>query len=106
MGCGTFGATARGTAQLFVDSELVAENLTRQRAGDSLFESGTVEERGPAELKAGREQRIIVRFGSSTTANYEMPVGAALIDGGEHIVGAFRRIDDAEEIGKAVDSAR
>lgn len=101
-----FGIMVRGTAQLFVDSELIVDNLTTQRAGDSFFGSGTVEERGSAELKAGREHKIVVQFGSSTTSNYEIPEGVAPIDGGGLSVGAFKRVDPQAEIDRAVTLAR
>ncbi|OCL05416.1 glycoside hydrolase family 3 protein [Glonium stellatum] len=100
-----FGLTVRGTAQLFVDGELIVDNLTHQRSGNSFFGSGTVEERGSINLKAGRRHNFLVRFGSAPTSNYKTPSGVAPLNGGVNF-GGFPRIDPEIEIQRAVKLAR
>ncbi|KAG6332919.1 hypothetical protein ID866_6172 [Astraeus odoratus] len=57
-----FGLTVAGRAKLFVDGKLVIDNWTRQRRGESFFNSGSKEERGRAELKAGIAHTIFVEY--------------------------------------------
>lgn len=48
--------------QLYVDGNLVIDNWTRQRRGDSFFNAGTKEERGVYKLKANTKHAILVEF--------------------------------------------
>lgn len=48
--------------QLFVDGKLVIDNWTRQRRGESFFNSGSQEEKGRVDLKAGVMYNILVEF--------------------------------------------
>ncbi|KAF9235301.1 glycoside hydrolase family 3 protein [Melanogaster broomeanus] len=57
-----FGLTVSGRAKLFVDGKLVIDNWTRQRRGESFFNSGSEEERGRVVLKAGVKHNILVEF--------------------------------------------
>ncbi|KAH7919491.1 glycoside hydrolase family 3 protein [Leucogyrophana mollusca] len=57
-----FGLTVAGRAKLFVDGKLVIDNWTRQRRGESFFNSGTLEEKGTVELKANTKHNILVEF--------------------------------------------
>ncbi|KAJ2929628.1 hypothetical protein H1R20_g7478, partial [Candolleomyces eurysporus] len=57
-----FGLTAAGRAKLYVDGNLVIDNWTRQRRGDSFFGVGTVEETGIYDLVAGKEHEVYVEF--------------------------------------------
>lgn len=101
-----FGLAVHGTAQLFIDGELVVDNLTHQRSGNSFFGSGTVEERGSIDLKAGRRYNFLVRFGSAPTSNYKMPSGVAPLNGGGLNFGGSPRINPKAEIQKAVKLAK
>ncbi|KAF2500914.1 putative beta-glucosidase I [Lophium mytilinum] len=105
-GAWEFGIAVRGTAQLFVDGKLVVDNLTCQRRGDSFFGSGTVEERGSIELKAGKKYRILVQFGSAPTSNYKLAAGVAPMNGGGINFGGFQKIDPEVELQKAVELAK
>lgn len=100
-----FGVAVCGTAQLFVDGQLVVDNTKDQVSGDSFFGSGTVEVIGQATLKAGKEYKLAVQFGSSATSTLR-PDGASLMTGGGVRIGAARRTDAIEEIAKAVDLAK
>ncbi|KAF8839076.1 glycoside hydrolase family 3 protein [Paxillus ammoniavirescens] len=57
-----FGLTVSGRAKLFVDGKLVIDNWTRQRRGESFFNSGSQEEKGRIDLKAGVKHNILVEF--------------------------------------------
>lgn len=48
--------------QLFVDGQLIIDNWTRQRRGESFFNSGTLEEKGIFTLKADTKHEILVEF--------------------------------------------
>ncbi|KAJ3505186.1 hypothetical protein NMY22_g17672 [Coprinellus aureogranulatus] len=58
-----FGLTAAGRAKLYVDGNLVIDNWTRQKRGDSFFGVGSVEEKGVYDLIGGKEHEIFVDNG-------------------------------------------
>ncbi|KAK6457491.1 beta-glucosidase [Scheffersomyces xylosifermentans] len=63
-----FGASCLGTAQIFVDGKLVADNKTKQTKGDAFFLGlGTREERGTIFLEKGKKYHVVCEFGSSPT---------------------------------------
>ncbi|TEB18147.1 hypothetical protein FA13DRAFT_1746415 [Coprinellus micaceus] len=57
-----FGLTTAGRAKLYVDGNLVIDNWTRQRRGDSFFGTGTVEETGVYDLVGGKEHEVYVEY--------------------------------------------
>lgn len=101
-----FGLLVCGTAQLFIDGQLIVDNKTKQRRGESFFGAGTAEEIGSAVLEAGREHNLLVQFGSSETARYKATLGAAPVPGGGVIIGGARRTNLEEELDKAVRLAK
>ncbi|ABN65244.1 beta-glucosidase [Scheffersomyces stipitis CBS 6054] len=98
-----FGASCLGTAQLFVDDELVVDNKTKQVKGDAFFLGlGTREERGVKKLEKGKKYNIRVEFGSSPT----FTLNKAALEGGGVFFG-IRMISTAEAaIAKAVAVAK
>jgi beta-glucosidase len=52
----------RACVQLFVDDQLVIDNWTRQRRGQSFFGSGSIEERGRVQLRAGHAARLRIEY--------------------------------------------
>lgn len=101
-----FGLLVCGTAQLFIDGQLIVDNKTKQRRGQSFFGAGTVEEIGSINLETGRSYNLLVRFGSSATASYSLSLGAAPVPGGGVSIGGAKRTDPKEELEKAVQLAR
>ncbi|KAF2086366.1 glycoside hydrolase family 3 protein [Saccharata proteae CBS 121410] len=101
----TFGLTVCGTAKLFVDGELVVDNEINQRQGDAFFGSGTVEEKGSMQVKAGKTYNILVHFGSSTTSKMKVK-GATVMAGGGLRLGGARDTEPRAEIAKAVEVAK
>lgn len=66
-----FGLTVFGTADLFINDELVLDNSTVQRQGDNFFGRGTEEERITYEFQQDTVYHLRVEFGSSATAKIE-----------------------------------
>jgi len=100
-----FGLMVLGTAKLYVDGELVVDNQTKQRLGDSFFGAGTVEEIGSIELKAGRTYKILVQFGTAPTSTVMTPE-AMMMGAGGLTIGGARKINPEKEIEKAVQLAK
>lgn len=100
-----FGVTVSGTAQLFIDGELVVDNTKNQTAGSSFFGAGTIEERGSKELKAGTPHQVVFQFGSYKTSKLSAG-GNAVFGYGGFKFGGCRRIDHGESIAQAVAAAK
>ncbi|RCK67058.1 putative beta-glucosidase I [Candida viswanathii] len=99
-----FGVTVVGTAQLFIDGELVVDNKTKQTKGESFFNCGTIEERGTRKLTKGKTYKITVEFGSAPT--YTLGGRGAEYFGGGINLGMAKVIDDKDEIAHAVEIAK
>ncbi|KAH8893200.1 Cel3c putative beta-glucosidase [Thozetella sp. PMI_491] len=91
-----------GTAQLFVNGQLVVDNATKQRAGDAFFGSATVEEKGTIEVKAGETYNIKVEFGSAKTSK----LAGSSFGSGALRIGAAKVINPEEEIAAAAALAK
>lgn len=100
-----FSLSVAGTAKLYVDSELVVDNATKQVPGDSFFGSGTREEIGTIKLEADKTYRVHVDFATLPTITFRSPGATAFGPGGIRI-GLERKIDDAVELQRAVDLAK
>ncbi|KAG8986365.1 hypothetical protein FRB90_004056 [Tulasnella sp. 427] len=57
-----FGLIVAGRARFYLDGNLVIDNWTWQRRGEAFFMTGTEEERGVVNLKAGVEHEVYVEF--------------------------------------------
>lgn len=101
-----FGLTVFGTAKLYIDDELLIDNETRQRAGGSFFNVGTVEETGIKSVTAGQIYKIKVLFASGVTSKLVNQDGVVSFGGGGIRIGGARRITAEEEIVKAVELAK
>lgn len=106
-----FGLSVAGQAKLYVNGNLVIDNWTRQRRGDSFFGSGTIEERGTYPLKADEKHDIFVDFcnvrGPADGDEDEVVMdmfpgvhlgGAEVIDPDETIVQAVELAKDADVV--------
>ena len=58
---------------MYIDDELVVSNVKNQRSGPSFLGSGTLEETGAKELKAGAPYRILIKWGSAKTSKLKAP---------------------------------
>lgn len=100
-----FGLSVHGTGELFIDGELAVSNVEDQRLGSSFLGCGTVEETGRMSLEAGREYRVLVRFGCSATSKVKASGTVDFGQGGVRFSGC-PRIDPAAAIQEAVDLAK
>ena len=100
-----FSCSVAGTAMIYVDGELVVDNKTKQRPGDSFFGIGTVEEIGSISLEAGREYNVHVEFGTMPTLTYKKDGVTAFGAGGVRL-GCYRKISFETEVARAVALAK
>ncbi|KFZ23139.1 hypothetical protein V502_02383 [Pseudogymnoascus sp. VKM F-4520 (FW-2644)] len=95
-----FGLTVCGTANLYVNDELVIENTTDQRPGDAFFKKGTAEKVCQLSMEVGKSYKLRIEFGSSNTSKL-MQVGVVSFGGGGARLGACPCIDIDDNIAKA-----
>lgn len=100
-----FSCSVAGTAKIFVDGELVVDNMTKQRPGDSFFGSGTEEEIGSIHLEAGKTYNVHVEFGTLPTITFKRDGVTAFGAGGLRI-GCYRKVDNQVELERAVKLAK
>ena len=100
-----FGLCVSGTAKFFIDSELIVDNTTNQKPGDTYFGSGTIEEVGSKDLKAGTTYDVHLQFGSALTSSMRRN-GVTTLPGGGVRLGCARSLSPSVEIQQAVDIAR
>ncbi|KAL4955337.1 glycosyl hydrolase family 3 N terminal domain-containing protein [Aspergillus filifer] len=99
-----FGLTVFGTANLYIDDELIIDNTTNQTKGTAFFGKGTIEEKGSKELVAGQTYIIRIEFGSGNTTTMKT-TGMVNFGGGAANLGASLRMDPQEMINRAVKAA-
>ncbi|KAI1806121.1 glycoside hydrolase family 3 protein [Daldinia bambusicola] len=99
-----FGVVVSGSANLYINGELIVDNTTEQKLGDAFFGSATVEVKGFYKLEKGKTYNFKVTFGSSPTS--KLGGGAVLLNGGALRVGGCKVIDSKAEIAHAVELAR
>ncbi|KAL2814483.1 hypothetical protein BJX63DRAFT_420819 [Aspergillus granulosus] len=99
-----FGLTVFGTANLYIDDELIIDNTTNQTKGTAFFGKGTVEETGSKELVAGQRYEIRIEFGSANTTTMKT-TGMVNFGGGAANLGASLRMDPEEMVERAVKAA-
>ncbi|OTB02776.1 glycoside hydrolase family 3 protein [Hypoxylon sp. CI-4A] len=99
-----FGVVVSGSANLYINDELVVDNTKKQTLGDAFFGSATVEEKGTYKLEKGKTYNFKVTFGSSPTS--KLGGNAVLLSGGALRVGGCKIIDPKAEIAHAVELAR
>jgi beta-glucosidase len=96
-----FGLTVFGTATLFIDDEMVIDNITRQTRGTAFFGKGTVQEVGSKQLTAGQTYKIRIEFGSANTSPMKA-IGVVHFGGGAAHLGACLHMDPEEMVANAV----
>ncbi|KAI3545279.1 glycoside hydrolase family 3 [Colletotrichum abscissum] len=101
-----FGLTVHGTANLYIDGELVIDNETVQRGGGSFFNVGTVEETGTKALVAGQTYNITVKFASGAASKVKDADGVVSFGGGGVRIGGVEVRDADEEIHRAAELAK
>ncbi|GEQ67195.1 hypothetical protein JCM33374_g859 [Metschnikowia sp. JCM 33374] len=100
------GCSCLGTAQMFLDGELVVDNKTSQVAGDAFFLGmGTREERTCVNLKKGSRYHLKVEFGTRPTSklvNEYQEVGGVFF-GMDPVATDQQALDQAVELAKRAD---
>ncbi|KAL4810909.1 glycosyl hydrolase family 3 N terminal domain-containing protein [Aspergillus unguis] len=99
-----FGLSVFGTANLYIDDELVIDNTSHQTKGTAFFGKGTIEEIGSKSLVAGQVYKIRLEFGSANTTTMKT-TGMVNFGGGAANLGAALRLDAEEMIERAVKAA-
>lgn len=100
-----FGLTVFGTANLYLDEELLIDNTAEQTRGTAFFGKGTTEKMASKELIKGVGYALRVEFGSANTTTMQM-VGVVNFGGGAVHLGACLMMDPEEMVGRAVAAAR
>ncbi|KAJ4113972.1 hypothetical protein NW760_000864 [Fusarium oxysporum] len=89
-----FGLGVEGTGRLFTDDALLISNIENQKPGETLFGSGTVEEKGSMELVAGQDYEVRVEWAVSKQANCHLLVPR---------IDPAQAIEEAAQVAKSVD---
>lgn len=92
-----FGLIAAGRAKLFVDGKLVIDNWTKQRRGEAFFGSGSVEETGVYQLKAGVAHDILVHF-CNVRAPADTDPNEAIMDSNPGVRLGGAEVQDTDEL--------
>jgi len=99
-----FGLTVCGTANFYIDDELIIDDTTIQRPGTSFFGKGTAEEFGTKNIIAGKVYRLRIDFGSAATSTIKN-LGVVSFGGGGARLGACPILDVKESIERAAKAA-
>ncbi|KAE8153374.1 glycoside hydrolase superfamily [Aspergillus avenaceus] len=99
-----FGLCVHGTGKLYVDGNLLINNVDVQTPGPSFLGNGTVEERGTLELTAGQTYRIHVQWGCAKTSKFKVP-GVVDFGHGGFRFGVCKQLLPEEGIEQAVELA-
>jgi beta-glucosidase len=99
-----FGLSVFGTADLYIDNELVIENTTHQTRGTAFFGKGTTEKVATRRMVAGSTYKLRLEFGSANTTKMET-TGVVNFGGGAVHLGACLKVDPQEMIARAVKAA-
>ncbi|KAL2208837.1 glycoside hydrolase family 3 protein [Sarocladium strictum] len=100
-----FGLTVFGTANLYVDDQLVVNNTTNQRKGTAFFGKGTVEEVGEIQMEEGKTYKLRIEFGSANTTTMET-IGMVNFGGGAVHLGAILKMDPEQMVLQAIEAAK
>jgi beta-glucosidase len=100
-----FGLTVFGTANLYINDELIINNTTDQRKGTAFFRKGTVEEVGTVEMEEGKTYKLRIEFGSANTTTMET-IGMVNFGGGAVHLGAILKMDPEQMVLQAIKAAK
>jgi beta-glucosidase len=99
-----FGVSVYGTANIFVDNNLVVDNSTKQIQGTTFFGSGSIEEKGTISVNKGQKYHIVVEFASGVTS--KLRTEGVVVFGGGVRLGGCQKINAKEEIAHAASLAK
>ena len=105
-----FGVMSAGRAKLFIDSQLVVDNWTRQTRGDGFFGHSSTEDREVCILKAGVAHQLTVEFVNVRAPAADDPSEAVMDTcpgvrvGGAEVQDAEALLARAEELAREADA--
>jgi len=99
-----FGMTVYGTANFYLDDELIIDGTTVQLPGTAFFSRGTAEQFATRNLIAGKTYKLRIDFGSAATSKI-LNLGVVSFGGGGARIGACPVVDVKEGIQRAVKAA-
>jgi beta-glucosidase len=94
-----------GTANAYVNDQLIVDNTTKQTLGEAFFGTGTIEERGTLQLTKGETYNFKIQFVSAPSSKLAGD-SAFLLGQGALRVGGAKVINDQDEIAKSVALAK
>ena len=97
-----FSLCVAGSGKILVGGQMVVDNETVQRPGNSFFGAGTAEEIGRIRLDEGNTYDIKVTFGTLPTMTFNSP-GTTGFGAGGLRVGLERKAEIKTEIERAVE---
>jgi len=100
-----FSLACAGSGKIYVNGEVVVDNETNQRPGNTFFGSGTAEEIGTLKLEKGITYNILTKFGTFPTMSFTTPGTTGFGSGGLRI-GLERKAELQSEIERAVKLAK
>ncbi|KAJ5389241.1 uncharacterized protein N7496_000309 [Penicillium cataractarum] len=100
-----FGLAVYGSANLYVNDEIVIENSTVQRGGNFFFGKGTLEEKATVDLVEGQSYKLRIEFISGVSSKLIKP-GVVNFGGGAGRLGMIQVIDPEVAIARAVEAAQ
>lgn len=100
-----FSLACAGSGKIFVNGEVVVDNETAQRPGNTFFGAGTAEEIGTLKLEKGVTYNILTKFGTFPTMSFTTPGTTGFGSGGLRI-GLERKAELQTEIERAVKIAQ
>jgi beta-glucosidase len=100
-----FGLAVYGSANHYIDDELVIENTTVQRGGNFFFGKGTLEEKVTIDLVKNQVYKLKVEFISGASSKLVKP-GFVNFGGGAGRLGMIQVIDTELAIERAVEAAQ
>ena len=99
-----FGLTVYGTANFYIDDELIIDGTSNQQPGTSFFSKGTAEVFNTKNLVAGKSYKLRIDFGSAATSTMKSQ-GVVSFGGGGARLGACPIIDVKEAVENAAQAA-
>lgn len=100
-----FSLACAGSGKIYVNGEVVVDNETNQRPGNTFFGSGTAEEIGTLKLEKGVTYNILTKFGTFPTMSFTTPGTTGFGSGGLRL-GLERKTELQSEIERAVKLAK
>jgi beta-glucosidase len=100
-----FAVAVHGTANVFIDDELIIDNSTVQRGGSYCFGKGTVEEKATVQFTQGRQYKLRVEYASAPSSKLVKP-GVVAYGAGAGRLGMIEVVAPELLIARAVEAAR